>query len=161
MNSLQNYILLLSVIILCCSGCTNVQTETSPLQDTVDDYIKTYQERNDWEKMLSFYSDSIYLYDPNLQYECNGMEEFKFFYNWPDTNFRKFSPEQANLTVEDLMIEGNKAVLRGRFNPFYWQGQLQDWPGGYTIWLFFNEDQKIIQQYDYIIYPPEIIKGLE
>ncbi len=142
----------LSVVVLSCQNNTD-----STLTAVVDDYLQTYQERNDWEKMLSFYSDSIYLEDVNLELEFNGKDAFRDFYDWPNPSFRKTSPQQKTFQIEEVAIHGQTAVIRGRLAPFYWKNDLQNWPGLFTIWLTFNEDQQIIRQYDFFKYPKSFL----
>ena len=47
-----------------------IQAQQS-LETVVNDYIQTYQERTEWEKLCSFYSDTLYFKDINLGLE-NG-----------------------------------------------------------------------------------------
>ena len=139
-------------------GACSMEQEQSPeLRPVVEDYIKTYQERSDWDKMLSFYSDSIVLKDLNFGLEFKGIEAFKGFYDWPNPDFQKLSPDQKSLTVDELVIDGSTAVIRGQFQPFYWKGEQQNWPGGFSIWLHFDKQQKIDQQLAYIIYPASLL----
>ena len=149
--------LLAIFIALLVTNCTDNQPNKE-LSLIVDDYIQTYQEREDWEKLLSFYSDSIYLNDINLGMEFNGIDSFKVFYDWPNSNFKKLSPEQEHFFIDDVIVLENKAIIRGNFNPFYWKGEVQEWAGPFIFCLYFNEDNKIIQQYDYVKYPARFLE---
>lgn len=123
------------------------------LRLVVNDYISTYQARDDWHKFLSFYSDSLYFLDVNLRTAFQDKEGFAAFYDWPNPNFEKTAPEQLTFTVEDLIVADHTAIIKGRFLPFYWQGELKEWTELFTIWLHFDDDWKIVRQYDFIKYP--------
>lgn len=134
----------------------NLQAQS--IQKVVKDYIETYRERNDWEKFLSFYDDSLYMKDISLGYECKSLQAFKEFYDWPNPNFKKVTPDTKTFEVEGLIIKRNTAIIRGYFNSFYWKEQKMNWPEGFTIWLYFDKNKKIIKQLDYLHYPSEIMK---
>ena len=152
MSRIFFFIGFLLLLVLSCQNNTD-----NSLAGIVEDYLQTYQERNDWEKMLAFYSDSIHLEDINLELEFNGKEAFRAFYDWPNPSFQKTSPDQKTFQIEEVTIAGQTAVIRGRLAPFYWEGELQNWPGLFTIWLTFNEDQQIIRQYDFFKYPKSFL----
>lgn len=136
--------------------CFPVQAQS--IKKVVDDYIETYRERNDWDKFLSFYDDSVYMKDILLGYECKGLEAFKQFYDWPNANFKKLTPTTKTFEVEDIVIDSKVAIIRGYFNSFYWKHKKMDWPEGFTIWLYFNKEKKINKQLDYLHYPSDILK---
>lgn len=123
------------------------------LQQVASDYIATYQARDDWQGFLSFYSDSLYFLDINLKTEFFDREGFASFYDWPNPGFKKVAPDQPTFVVEDLVVANQTAIIKGRFQPFYWQGELQEWTDLFTIWLHFDDDLKIVRQYDFIKYP--------
>ena len=131
--------------------------EDEQLLEVVAEYITTYQERKDWDKLLSFYSDSLYFLDINMQMEFTDKAGFMSFYDWPNPNFRKLSPDQKSFLVEDIIVKDRTAVIKGRFQPFYWKDDLREWTDLFTIWLHFNEDLKIIRQYDFIKYPKQFL----
>lgn len=155
MNYPKLFPLLLMILLSACSP-VNDQPDTK-LRSLVENYIASYQDRKDWDAFLAFYSDSLYMEDVNLKVQCGNLVQFKAFYNWPDTSFQKLAPSQKSLEVASLVVEGREAVLRGHFNPFYWKGELQTWAGGFSIWLRFNEANKIVEQYDYIVYPARFL----
>ena len=130
---------------------------TTELQKVVEDYIATYQAREDWEKLLSFYSDSLYFIDINMKYEFHDKAGFMEFYDWPNPQFSKLTPEQKHFLVEDLIIKDHTAIIKGRFQPFYWKGDLKEWTELFTMWLHFDDDYQIIQQYDFIKYPKQFL----
>ena len=146
-----------SITIAGCEDTTSVNntviSEGDQLQQVVDDYIATYQARDDWQGFLSFYSDSLYFLDINLKAEYHDREAFAAFYDWPNPGFKKVTADQLTFEVEDLVVADQTAIIKGRFEPFYWQGELQEWTDLFTIWLHFNDERKIIRQYDFIKYP--------
>lgn len=149
-------------MVVCAAAVTLPSAEpTTSLEEVVEDYIRTYQERKDWNKLLSFYSDSLNFQDVNLGMDFASKSAFEEFYDWPNPDFQKLSPEQKHFEVEDLVVLNNQAIIRGHFNPFYWKGQRQDWADGFVIWLYFNQDQKIIRQYDFVKYPAWILETME
>ncbi|MEL6657269.1 MAG: nuclear transport factor 2 family protein [Bacteroidota bacterium] len=135
----------------------SVPDPSAELQKVVEDYIATYQAREDWEKLLSFYSDSLYFIDINMKYEFHDKAGFMAFYDWPNPQFSKLSPEQKHFLMEDLIVKDQTAIIKGRFQPFYWKGDLKEWTDLFTMWLHFNDDHKIIRQYDFIKYPKQFL----
>lgn len=130
-------------------------------QKTAQAYFAIYQQREDWDSLLSFYREDVQFKDANLNYEATGIEAFKDFYNWPDTSFRKVLPEQQHLVLEDLMVQDSVAIGRGRLNPFFWNDDLQEWPEDFTIWLYFDQNMKIHRQIDWVRYPAWMIQSFE
>lgn len=145
------------LITQCAAPPPNQDVESNPLKATVEAYIQTYQERADWEAFLSFYSDSVLMKDILLDLEFQGKEAFAAFYDWPNPAFEKLYPGQKTFELEEVVIQENIAAIRGTFTPFIWKKERQDWAGGFTIWLYFDEGQKIIQQVDYIKYPKRFL----
>lgn len=130
-------------------------------RETALAYFETYQQREDWDSLLTFYRDDILFKDANLSYEVRGIEAFKDFYNWPDTSFRKIVHEQKHLVLETMMVQDSVVVGRGRLNPFFWNNELQEWPEDFTIWLYFDENMKIYRQIDWVRYPAWMIQSFE
>ena len=92
------------------------------IQSTAEDYFATYAEREDWEKLCSFYREDVQFEDVMLQLHLDSLWKFKRFYNWPDTGFAKLYPEQKHLVIETLTVNDSMAIARGYINPFYWYG---------------------------------------
>ena len=158
--------LLLAVILTC--GCQETPTETRntssrDVAQVATEYFATFAERADWEKLLSFYSPDLQFEDIVLQMKLESFEDFKEFYDWPNPDFEKLSPDQQHLVVETLATYGNRvAVARGHLNPFMWQGELVDPPTGleFTIWLYFDENLKIIRQIDWMEYDHGVLESV-
>lgn len=127
------------------------------LQETVERYIQTYQSRTDWPAFLDFYADSVYMEDMNLGLSFKEKKEFAKFYDWPNEAFQKLSTEQNTFILDELTVGENHAIIRGRFQPFYWKGELQQWSGNFLITLYFNSAHKIVRQYDFVRYPKRFL----
>ncbi|MGI9515874.1 MAG: hypothetical protein ACR2NP_02410 [Pirellulaceae bacterium] len=132
-------------------------TSQPNVREAAEAYFATYAERKDWDHFLSFYDADLKFEDQRLRMQLDDKQAFSEFYNWPDERFRLADPDGPALVVDELAVDGNTAVARGRFMPFYWDEQLQDWPGEFVIWLTFNEARKIVGQRDYIPYPKSLL----
>ena len=141
---------------------TPVSNYEESVRETAAAYFKTFSERKDWEKLLSFYRDDLQFHDIYLHLELDSLWQFKRFYNWPDTGFHKLSPEQEHLAIESLVVEDSTAVVRGHLNPFYYYGQLidSDWGMEFTIWLYFDQNLKIKRQVDWFEYDPSVVESV-
>ena len=62
---------------------------SSQWQEAASLYFQIYTERDDWERFLSMYDQNMSFEEVILRIKLRGKEEFKAFYNWPDTSFRK------------------------------------------------------------------------
>ena len=155
--------LCLIVLFLGCStACESPEQQRERLtRATALAYFETYQQRENWDSLLSFYRDDIQFEDVNLNYQAKGIEAFKEFYNWPDTSFRKIVDNQKHLVLQTMMVQDSMVVGRGKLNPFFWNNELQEWPDDFTIWLYFDENMKIYKQIDWVRYPAWMIQSFE
>ena len=142
---------LLLLIILTLSSCEN---NADPVKEKVDEFVRLYQERNDFEKFLELYDQDMVLEDMITGYRMEGIERFKEFFNWPDQRFKKLSPK--TIIVNSSVIEGNKAVITGHFTPFEWDG-LRVEAMQFTTILEFNDEARIVRHVDWINYPNNLI----
>ena len=128
------------------------------------DYFSTFSQREDWEKLCSFYSEDMTFEDVTLQLKLDSLWQFKRFYKWDEegNNFQKLSPEQEHLTIDHLLVNDSVAVATGRVNPFYYYKELidVDWGMNMTIWLFFDDNLKIKKQIDWMEYDPSVLEGV-
>lgn len=143
---------LLSLLIVSVYACSDVDKER--IDQIVEDYSTVYSDRIDFDKFLSFYSDSIVLEDIVNGDKLRGKRALKDFFNWNNRAFKKISP--YNLVVEQKIIEGNTAVLKGYFTKFKW-GESEFGPMYFTTMLTFDDSGKIIKQLDWVNYPKELI----
>lgn len=137
-------------------------TRKQQVEKTARLYFQTFAERKDWEKLLSFYSDTVNFEDVLLQTKIRGKEEFKEFYDWPNPSFKKLSEDQQHLVVEDLAVSDSAAVARGYLNPFYFNDKLWELKhgGNFTIWLYFDDNLKIRKQVDWFEYPSDVMEHI-
>ena len=149
------------------AGCESTDPTEAVEQDEVAGvataFFETYSERSDWNKLLSFYSKDMQFEDVLLQLKLEGLDEFKKFYDWPNPEFKKMSPDQNHLVVETLATSGNRvAVARGHLNPFMWKGEQVDsaWGMEFTIWLFFDDELKIVRQIDWMEYDDRVLENV-
>jgi hypothetical protein len=128
------------------------------------DFFQTFAERKDWQKLCSFYREDMVFEDVLLQLHLDSLWQFRRFYNWEDTlgGFKKLTPDQDHLTLESLVVNDSLAVGRGHFNPFYYGGQMMKnkWGMEFTIWLYFDKNQKIIHQIDWIEYDASVLQNV-
>ena len=141
----------LLLIVLTLISCDN---NTNPVEAKVDEFVRLYQERNDFEKFLELYDQNMVLEDMITGYRMVGIESFKEFFNWPDQRFKKLSSK--TIIVNSSVIEGNKAVLTGHFTPFEWDG-LRVEAMQFTTILEFNDEARIVHHVDWINYPNNLI----
>lgn len=160
----QVWILALLGIIACSfNGCTDGrQARIAAVQAQAEAFFQTYAERADWEQFCSFYRQDMQFEDVALQLKLDSLWQFQRFYNWPDPNFEKLSPEQKHLIIEDMVVDENKVVAKGYFQPFYWYNQPVKpiWGMQATFWLYFDEDLKIEKQIDWIEYDPSVLESV-
>ena len=147
---------LLTLLIACEPG--EQYNRAQHTRQTAIAYFDVYQQRTDWDSLLSFYREDIQFKDATLNYQSTGIDSFKRFYNWPNTSFRKVTDDQKHLVIQDLVVQDSIVVGRGHINPFFWNNELQDWTTDFTIWLYFDQDMKIYKQIDWVNYPPWMIQ---
>ncbi len=155
------------LLLLLISACSNNQNDnpTARIQAVENQalaYFQTYADRTDWDQFCSYYRDDLHFEDVLLQLKLDSLWQFKRFYNWPDTNFSKLSPEQETLVINTLVCNDSVAVARGYFTPFIWYGQRMEpiWGMEATFWLFFDENLKIYKQIDWIEYDPNVLESV-
>lgn len=138
---------------------SNLTSRSIAVKKTTEAYFQTFAERKDWEKLLSFYQEDFVFEDVIVQKHTKDIEAFKAYYDWPNPNFKKLFPEQKHLEIEYIITNDSMSVVQGHVNPFYWEGKLwkMEWGGKFTIWLFFNQELKIIRQIDWFEYPGDVL----
>ncbi len=161
------YLLLLIcfLTLLNCQPTPLVSNESSRAQMVATEasvYFATFAEREDWEKLLSFYREDLIFEDVLLQLHLDSLWQFERFYNWPDTAFRKLYPEQKHLNIHNLVANDSVAVAQGVLNPFYYYGKRvdTDWGMNFTIWLYFDKGLKIYKQIDWFEYNPTVMQSV-
>ena len=140
----------------------SVTDKRQQVETVARDFFKTFADRQDWDKLCSFYREDMVFEDILLQIKLDSLWQFMRFYKWDEEgdNFKKLTPEQEHLTVYSLVANDSVAVARGRVNPFYYYGELIDveWGMEFTIWLYFDERFKIKKQIDWMEYDPSVFE---
>lgn len=148
---MYNYrILILSILLF--FSCEKNKTKST--EETTTLLYEVYAERSDFEKFLSFYDEDMVLEDFIFGERIEGKENFKAFFDWPNPKFQKL--EDKALIVKDIIVNKNKAVVRGYFTPFKW-GDYTSERMHFTTILEFNESGKIVKHQDWINYPSTLI----
>ena len=160
-------ILLLAMLIF--QNCQPVPADNHPsrqqqVEKTAKDFFATFAQRSDWNKFCSFYREDLVFDDIMLQLHLDSLWQFKRFYKWDEegNHFKKLTPDQEHLSIETLVANDSVAVGRGRVNPFYYYGKLidADWGMEFTIWLYFDENFKIIKQVDWMEYDSGVLENV-
>jgi len=136
------------------SLCACQQKEDSLIQEATKEYYQTYQNRNDFQKFLSFYDDQVILEDIMLGERKIGKKEFAEFFDWGNPDFSK--TDSLALIITDQLIQKNKVVTQGYFTPFKW-GEQHFEAMHFTTILTFNAAGKITKQVDWINYPASLL----
>jgi len=134
-------------------SCTATEKQDSIRQE-VEEYYQTYQQREDFQRFLSFYSDDVVLEDMISGDKIEGKSALAEFFNWDTPGFQK--TEDQALIITEQIIEGNKVVTKGYFTPFQW-GETRFEAMHFTTLLTFNEQGKIIKHVDWINYPSTLL----
>ncbi len=137
---------------------------TEQVEKRARNFFNTFAQREDWEKLCSFYREDMEFEDIALQLKLDSLWQFKRFYNWDGEgdNFKKLAPDQEHLTLYSLVANDSVAVARGRVNPFYYYDQMVDseWGMEFTIWLYFDKNLKIVKQVDWMEYDPVALQSV-
>lgn len=141
-----------------CSIILMVMFSCAPQNENISkiakEYYETYQERNDFEKFLSFYDEGIVLEDMINADRIVGKEAIKEFFAWDNPDYKKI--ETNTMVIKEQTIEENRVVTSGYFNEFYWSGMKFEAMHFVTI-LTFNQSGKIVRHVDWINYPSNLI----
>lgn len=136
----------------CISNCTT--NYKNHLDQIIEDYYHTYNERQDIEKFLAFYDDNIVFEDIINGDQIKGKIELRQFLDWHNPHFENL--EDNHFKITEKIITEDKAVIKGHFTRFKW-GQTTFEAMHFTSILTFNKSGKIIQQVDWINYPASLI----
>lgn len=144
----KSFVILFGVALLIqCGSKQNI----SPIVDT---YIDIYQKRQDFDGFLDLYAEDMILEDMVAGWKIEGKDQFREFFNWPDTRFEKFEPN--TFEILSTVVEGNQAVIHGYFTPFRWDSTSVE-AMQFTTILDFDEHGKIVKHIDWINYPNYLI----
>ncbi len=161
---LKCYLVIIIGVFQACDEPQKQATRSQQVEAKAQSFFETFAEREDWERLCSFYREDMQFQDITLQLQLDSLWKFKRFYNWDGEgdNFRKLTPDQDHLTLYSLVANDSVAVARGRVNPFYYYDQLveSEWGMEFTIWLYFDEELKIAKQIDWMEYDPVALQSV-
>lgn len=139
---------LISVLLLSCSA------STPNTRKVVADYYVTYQAHDDFGKFMEFYDDKVVLEDMINGDKIEGKEALRNFFNWSNPDLQQIGNDF--MVVEEVIVEGNKAVAKGYFAPFKY-GESEFEAMQFTTILTFNDAGKIVRHVDWINYPNKLV----
>lgn len=158
MNKLQIFsllkILFFAFLILACTSSCRQSKSQSKIQQQVSEYYKTYQQRSDFQKFLSFYDENLIFEDIILGEKFNTRTAFEKFFDWDNPNFSK--NDTVALIINEQIISNNQVVTQGYFTPFTW-GDSTFKAMHFTSILTFNKAGKIQKHIDWINYPGNLV----
>jgi len=134
------------------SACVSTYENNNDLSQTVDEYFKVYSERNDFESLMSFYSNKAHFEDIIYGNHLKNKAEIRNFLAWDKGEFKVLDGSKV-LTITSQVVGGNTAVTEGFFHEFSYDGQKLG-PWLFVIVHEFNTHNKIIKQTDWINYTP-------
>ncbi|WP_436516971.1 nuclear transport factor 2 family protein [Ekhidna sp. To15] len=144
----------LYLALLICITCICCQPQNQTVEPKVDEFIRLYEQRADFDAFLDLYDDDMVLEDIITGYRVQGKEQFAEFFNWPDERFQKGADK--TFIIEHTIIEGNTATIKGYFTPFVWDEKNVE-AMQFTTLLYYNDEGKIIKHIDWINYPNDLI----
>jgi hypothetical protein len=116
-------------------------------------FFEIYSQRNDIQKMVSFYSADFQYENVNFHSEANDAKFlYESFYNWSDPNF-KFSGKET-IKLENLLTNDSTIIAKGVTMPYDYNGKHVEGTR-FVIWLELDKDLKIKKQTDWFDYPME------
>ena len=144
------FLTILFIIIL--SACSSRDKNNNELSYVVESFFNVYSQRNDFERLISFYDNNAQFEDIIYGASFKSKAEIKGFLAWDKGEFQLLSGERI-LTVTKQVLDKNIAVTEGFFHEFSYDGQKLG-PWLFVIVQEFNTQNKIIKQTDWINYTP-------
>lgn len=146
--------ILLPILLWSCEKVKENET-----QKIAERFFKTYSERKELEKMVSFYSN-VFQYE-NVNFESDATDVrflYQELYGWNDKNM--VYPGESIL-VEQILSNDSTIVAKGTTMPYYYNGKEVNGTR-FVIWLELDKDKKIVRQTDWFNYPMnEIIEAYQ
>lgn len=144
-----HFLLFLSILFINCA-----ETQYPDTESLVDEFYTVYGDRNDFDRFLEFYDESIILEDIISGERIEGKENLRIFFDWNNPSFELL--EGKSLTITEKIVNKEKAVVKGYFTQFSWGGTEFN-SMHFTTLLTFNKSGKIVRQVDWINYPASLI----
>ena len=163
-----NFLLLLfiSSLYIACQPSKVVEqpSRKDQVEQVAKDFFDTFAQREDWEKLCSFYREDLKFEDILLQIKLDSLWQFKKLYKWDEegNNFRKLTPDQKHVEIDALVVNDSIAIGYGHLNPFYYYDRLIDekWGMKVNFILYFDENLKIKKQVDWIEYHDDVLESV-
>lgn len=133
-------------------SCSSFASSSPDIKAISQQYFKTYSQRSDFEKFMSFYTEEVVLDDLIYGFKATGKKHLTEFFNWPYGNFKVIGNKPA-LVISSQVIDGLKVSTTGVFNRFEYMGKEMG-PWRFIIYQEFNQAGKIKYQEDWINYTP-------
>ncbi|TMP29344.1 hypothetical protein CWB99_09100 [Pseudoalteromonas rubra] len=120
-------ILSITMLAMGCSMTSNGAQQThhpSELQQQINNYIATYQARQDFEHFLSYYADDVQLEDMIYGFAVKDKQALAEFFNWSAGNVEILDGEQT-FTLDEVIVneQQRRAVIRGTYVRFMYEGR--------------------------------------
>lgn len=149
---MKHILLMISALVL--FSCT----KENKTQELGERFFKTYSERKEIDKILSFYS-SDFKYE-NIGFESNANDPkflYEEFYRWKDPAFKYTSTE--TIVLNEIVSSDSSIVASGTTTPYFYNGKKVEGTR-FVIWLELDKELKIKKQTDWFAYPmQEIIEA--
>ena len=124
------------------------------VEPILDDFIETYNSREDIERFLSFYDDHFVLEDIINGDRVKGKEELRNFLDWDNPDI--IILDSNYVIIKEKIIDEKMVVIKGHYSGFKWRDR--DFEAmHFTTILTFNESNKITKQVDWINYPASLV----
>ena len=102
------------LIVFIFSGCASTSSNHNDLSEVVNDYFSVYSQRNDFERLMSFYDNNAQFEDIIYGNSLKNKKEIKGFLAWDRGEFKILSGERV-LTVTKQVFGNNAVVTQGFF----------------------------------------------
>ena len=145
------HLFLIAVAALTQISCQN--NEKDKAEEVAQLFFETYADRKDFNKIKSFYNDSIE-YENVIQNTSTLKFETSYLLNnvlsWNDKSIA-YEGGKA-LKVNEIISKDSMVVVNGEFNSYTYNG-FQFLPMRFTTYLYLDKNHKIVKQVDWFNYP--------
>lgn len=142
---------ILATIISCNSGSSSKNEELGKR------FFENYSARKDYNKMLSFYNDSL-VYENVAQYSGGANVDPRYLLNdiirWSDNTMQYENNKLLN--VKELFSNDSMIIANGEFSAYTYNG-IKFPPMKFTTYLYLDKNSKVKKQVDWFNYPIEDI----
>ncbi len=143
---------LLGILITTLTGCNSLEERKNV--KIIREFYETYAERKNLDKLMSYYSNSDPQWvDAVAQSLVEGKENIQNRYKgeWSDEKYKKHPDYPKTVQVETILSNDSIVAVSGRYNPYYYNGNLIN-EMKFTSWLYFDKEGKIKKQIEWMQY---------